>query len=395
MNIRPFLASILLLIPVTVFAQFHAQTSGTTQALNSVDFFSASEGWAVGAGGTVLHTIDSGTHWTQVPIGATQTLNAVAMDYYDPLALNIAGAAGKFYATRDGLNWYSATIAGAPTLNAVDFPTSDIGYVAGNSGAIYRTIDSGHRWTKLAAPSNANFYGLYFYDEFTGWILGAGGTALYTENAGTTWEIVNLGVTADLRALSYGDDSTAWIVGNRVILKSTDSAYTFRAVTVPYDLRDIAALSATNAFAVGMGGSVYVTTDGATWQLAPSVTSSDLTSIVAPEADDLFVVGSQGTILSTVVAGTRDVKIAGAEAAQHSSIWPNPASEGVSIGLPSAAPTAPITLLLFDALGRELGSYPASQITKVSVADLPNGVYPYRIFQSGQALASGRITVRH
>jgi photosystem II stability/assembly factor-like uncharacterized protein len=395
MNIRPLLATAVLLFPVAVFAQFHTQTSGTPQSLNSVDFFSASEGWAVGAAGTVLHTNDSGTHWTQVSIGATQSLNAVAMDYYDPLAVNIAGVGGKFYATRDGITWYSSTLAGSPTLNAVDFPTSDIGYATGNSGALYRTIDSGHTWTRLITPSGANFYGLYFYDEFTGWVLGANGTALYTENAGTTWEVVNLGVTADLRALSYGDDSTAWIVGNRVILKSTDSAYSFRATTVPYDLRDIAALSATNAFAVGTGGNIYVTTDGSAWQLAPSVTSSDLTSIVAPEADDLFVVGSQGTILSTVTTGTRDVKSSSGGALARSVAWPNPASESVSIAAPAGYSTATATIRLFDALGRELATFAASETTQLSVAALPNGVYPYLFSQSGRTVAAGRITVRH
>jgi photosystem II stability/assembly factor-like uncharacterized protein len=247
---RAFALTILCLLPWSAFAQLYSQHSGTTNRLNALDFFGTSEGWAVGDAGTVLHTSDSGKVWSSVNIGASQALNAVAIDYLDFRAVNIVGEGGKFYGTRDGINWYSSTLPGATNLNAVDFPSINIGYAAGNAGALYRTIDSGHTWHKLTVPTTANLYGLYVYDDITLWALGANGTAIYSEDSGASWYTQNIATTADLRAMSYGDDTTAWVVGNKVLIKTTDDATTFTTRTIPYNLTDVAALTTDNAFAV-------------------------------------------------------------------------------------------------------------------------------------------------
>jgi photosystem II stability/assembly factor-like uncharacterized protein len=54
-----------------------AQTSGTTNLLSLVEFTDANTGWAVGVGGTILHTSNGGTTWTAQTSGTTNFLTGV------------------------------------------------------------------------------------------------------------------------------------------------------------------------------------------------------------------------------------------------------------------------------------------------------------------------------
>src|SRR5262245_57027688 len=45
--------------------------------LEGVDMVSATEGWAVGAQGTILHTTDGAATWSPQTSGTTEPLNAV------------------------------------------------------------------------------------------------------------------------------------------------------------------------------------------------------------------------------------------------------------------------------------------------------------------------------
>lgn len=55
-------------------ASWVLQTSGTTAALNAVDFISPLEGWAAGEAGTILHTSDGGFTWSAQSSGTDTTL---------------------------------------------------------------------------------------------------------------------------------------------------------------------------------------------------------------------------------------------------------------------------------------------------------------------------------
>ncbi len=48
------------------------QTSGVTSTLNGVTFLNPNEGFAVGAGGVVLRTLNGGTLWAGQTSGATR-----------------------------------------------------------------------------------------------------------------------------------------------------------------------------------------------------------------------------------------------------------------------------------------------------------------------------------
>jgi photosystem II stability/assembly factor-like uncharacterized protein len=54
-----------------------AQASGSSQTLVGVSFVSATQGWVVGAGGTILTTTNGGTTWTPQTSNTTIVLRDV------------------------------------------------------------------------------------------------------------------------------------------------------------------------------------------------------------------------------------------------------------------------------------------------------------------------------
>src|SRR4051812_44687070 len=78
----------------------------TAENLNSTYFTNGSSGWAVGSGGTILHTSNGGSSWS---------------------------------AQASGVNL---------TLNSVDFIDANTGWAVGDTGGIIRTVNGGTTWSR-------------------------------------------------------------------------------------------------------------------------------------------------------------------------------------------------------------------------------------------------------
>ena len=84
-------------------------------------------------------------------------------------------------------------------LQTVFFINEQVGFVAGGSGGIYKTIDAGKSWTNANTTVSLPVYGLYFLNEHTGFAVGGesfcagadctppGGFILKTTDGGETW----------------------------------------------------------------------------------------------------------------------------------------------------------------------------------------------------------------
>ena len=90
------------------------QTSGTTQALHGIHFVNAKVGWAVGAAGTILSSLDGGTTWIQQSSGVSET------------------------------------------LQAVHFVDASSGWAIGDAGTIIHTTDGGQIWVRQQSKTSAN-----------------------------------------------------------------------------------------------------------------------------------------------------------------------------------------------------------------------------------------------
>ena len=85
-------------------------------------------------------------------------------------------------------------------LNSVYFVNSQIGYVAGDSGKILKTINGGINWIQQNSGTTLNLKSIIFFNELTGWACGGDfitsypytyeyGIVINTTNGGSDWVV--------------------------------------------------------------------------------------------------------------------------------------------------------------------------------------------------------------
>src|SRR3989338_7522657 len=130
------------------------QTSGTTNALSSVHFISADVGWAVGATGTILKTVNGGVSWTPQTSGTTDALYSVHFASRDT-GWAVGGYVGEFSrsvilrTTDGGASWTPQNGGAASPLHSVHFVNSALGYAVGDGGVALKTVNGGCVWTRV------------------------------------------------------------------------------------------------------------------------------------------------------------------------------------------------------------------------------------------------------
>jgi photosystem II stability/assembly factor-like uncharacterized protein len=132
------------------------QYSGTT-ALDQVDFIDARHGWAAGTDG-LLRTTDGGATWTAVsdPCGAIRAVHFVTPDVGYAVAggsqVRIDGGlpapvvGGELLATTNGGQSWAAVPAAPAQAQTACFTSASSGFL-GTPGKIWRTLDGGETWS--------------------------------------------------------------------------------------------------------------------------------------------------------------------------------------------------------------------------------------------------------
>lgn len=85
-------------------------------------------------------------------------------------------------------------------LNDVQFVGSRFGWIVGDHGVVWRTVDGGNRWTLVPTPVDCNLQSVSFLTDRVGWIVGGGtrsygglpyGVVLSTTDAGASWRVLS------------------------------------------------------------------------------------------------------------------------------------------------------------------------------------------------------------
>ena len=206
--------------------------------LTSVDFIDAQDGWAAGAFGVVLHTIDGGMTWklqldglkvNQLMSSAAQQfllanptlasartavrradiLNAAGPDkpFLSVLALTaqrvfVFGGYRLCVKTADaGMHWADCSLqVPDPTshnLYSAIQAGSEI-YIAGEAGDIFRSDDGGTTFLALPAPSASTVFGILMTGRQALLAYGVAGELFRSVNGGQSWQSVSLPIASDL-----------------------------------------------------------------------------------------------------------------------------------------------------------------------------------------------------
>ncbi len=193
-----------------------AQSAPTSAQLNAVAFYDNNNGFVVGDGG-LLYTNDGGINWIQSAI--TEQLNAIAYRTANEaiVAGNATGTTPRLFTLSIpslALNAVTAaqfggTLPPAEDLNAIHFVNEQVGHVVGANNSIYRYNNrsgGGSPWLYLPTVSDVNdgdYETVYFFDEENGYFGGSADGIGVLLKVGllnnSTWSSINL---ADSPALS-------------------------------------------------------------------------------------------------------------------------------------------------------------------------------------------------
>jgi photosystem II stability/assembly factor-like uncharacterized protein len=291
--------------------------------LNSVSFPSSTVGFACGGGGHVFKTTDGGTTWSEQVTGVTFDLFSI--DFVDVSNGVACGEAGLVLSTTDGGATWQAVDTGVTTdLHGIFARTTSAWYAAGDESIIIKTTNSGATWTIVTIPVSVNFSdislaysagtqpiiavgdGFIFksaddggtFEEvewldgeseetlnaiskdhagvpFTTYIAGTGGIVLSSSAAslGADWEDKSTGRSANLLGVAHdtgaGSDRVYVVGALGFLATSSDAgdAWDVRQTGVTSGaIRGVASKASDSAVAVGIGGSVLVTSDSGVLQ---------------------------------------------------------------------------------------------------------------------------------
>jgi len=240
--------------------------------LTSVFFVDASEGWAVGHDGVILHSHDGGDSWEVQLTGRSanellvwamkrkvvaepasddaKKLLAEAMRYQeqgadkpfldvwfaDPRIGYAVGAYNLIFRTSDGGKHWEAWFDRTENPKFFNLyairPAGNSLYIAGEGGLVLKLDAAGQRFRAVATPYDGSFFGVA--DAGTSALLfGLRGNVYGSNDGGATWSKVDAGLAASVVAATRSADGAVLLAdaGGRVS-SSTDGGRTFTKVTL-------------------------------------------------------------------------------------------------------------------------------------------------------------------
>ena len=240
------------------------QSTPTTQPFYGVwcDPAACNNAWAVGAAGAIIRTLNAGLTWSAQPSGTTNQLNSVwGMSSTDIFVAGYSGTA--LHSTNAGTMWTASTTVLPMTVTFYAISGRSFGDTRlvgknGNGGVIYKQSGTGFA-AEVLPLTGASGDAYYAVAGTTTGQLVAAGTQGRISRYVTTWSQVTSGTTADIRSV-WAKDNVMVAVGNEgTILRSLDG--------------------------------------GATWKPQESGTTAALLGVWGNARDDVFAVGTDGTIL--------------------------------------------------------------------------------------------------
>jgi len=262
--------------------------------LRGVWGYSASEVFAVGHGGTILHY--DGTTWGSQTSSTVNTLNSVwGYSASEVFAVGHGGTILKY----NGTSWSSQTSGTTNNLYGVwETLAGDHVFAVGASGTILYSDDDGTTWSSHTSGTTKNLYGVWGTASNNVYAVGASGTIL--KYNGTSWSSQTSGTTNNLYGIWGTASNNIFAVGaSGIILNYTASWSSPMTSGTTSNLYGVWGDSASDVFAVGASG-IICYYDDSDWSSQTSGITDNLYSVWGSGASDVFAVGLSNTILNYV-----------------------------------------------------------------------------------------------
>jgi photosystem II stability/assembly factor-like uncharacterized protein len=218
---------------------------GIQARLRSVFFYDLMTGVAVGDSSAILRTTDGGNTWAFIHTAYTGNYYSVCSNLADTLYMSgnylVSGDSrgGIFCSTDHGQTWVASLCAVLGiTITHVQFPSGLSGFAVTNKKEIYKYVFSSGYWhwsSRQVAGFAFSLNGGYFPTPQTGFVFGNDGVMFKSVNGGEGWTEISLSSHINLLSGWFSDENNGFLTGDSsAILKTADGGQSFDPVTGIY-----------------------------------------------------------------------------------------------------------------------------------------------------------------
>lgn len=206
--------------------------SGTT--IQSFEFVDSKLGFIGKANRSILKTVDGGTTWTETAIVNYSPSAILSIKFLNRDTGYSFRDHNHLLKTTDGGQTWTETNSISDDILAMSFPSDSIGYLAGESGAMFRTRNAGISWQWIS-PLQGRYAGyninsMHFINKDTGFATGQMGRIIKTFDGGTNW--VDYSPLHEITDFSFPDVSTGYASRGKLIHKTIDGGKTWNALAL-------------------------------------------------------------------------------------------------------------------------------------------------------------------
>lgn len=274
--------------------------SETGSNINSVKVSSNNRVWVGGNSNYLRYSDDNGLNWNTILLGKNFDIKSIFLSNDN---VYVAGSNKTFYHSPDkGITWLNKSqnidLPHNTTITSVYFSNDNRGWVATNTGRIFRTEDRGNTftepWTDTSAISINN---IFFKDNNTGYAVG-NNLLLRTGNGGNSWHFTTL----DVNEKNYTDiisiEETIILTtnSNKIYLSSNNfQSYDTKIFSDITSISSASALDRNNIIIAGNNGKVYKTENNFfTYAKYHAPTNLNILDIYFKNKDEIWAVGQGG-----------------------------------------------------------------------------------------------------
>ncbi len=305
-----------------------------SQGFNSIHTSDGINIIAVGDQGKIYRSANAGNSWKIYTLNSNNLKSVYSL-------LNdvwIAGENGIVYKTSI-INSSVLTINSGQnfTINSIYFVNSNLGYLCGDGGNIYKSIDGGISWALInSGIANIKLNSISFKDLQNGVVVGDNGNIYTTNDAGINWTLEIIPVTRNLTKVKHFPDgvtvSGEW---GTLLTKSDRSVWNQVDTKTNSDIKGITGSSLSDVHVCGGGGFIRNNKNGSTnfmnFEINPML--ANLVDIFYYNSNLGFAVSSLNkTVIKTTNGGTTWTMPAGASIS-YNRIQKTPNASGIGNNL--------------------------------------------------------------
>lgn len=406
-------AVILIIISISLKAQWYPQNTGTIYALKSIYFINEQTGFSCGYN-TILKTTNSGINWSNFYL----TGNHQSIFFTDLTNGFICSDSGKIFKTTNAGNTWVLKISGTiNNLTSVNFYDANTGIITGLEKTLLKTTNSGENWFSVTNNlPEINFLASEFIDAQNFYVTGSNSFIIKTTNGGLNWMQYTLDEVNPIFTIEFNSPSNGIATGCCGMLMVTTNGginwTDYNYLSLGFTFYSLVFSDNNTGFMAGDNGMLYRTTDnGFNWDSTLTGTSQNLYSLFMLNNNTGWISGGYGTILKTTNGGGPGYPIGinsiSSDVPDKFMLYqnyPNPFNPETKIKFEIKSNEKNINtkteLKIYDALGTEISVLysgfltPGSYEINYDGSNLPSGIYYYNLRSSEVSLTRKMVLLK-